>query len=481
MPANLMTTPIAPENHSCWKAADLRGTYPDSISPDLFLRIGGAIGTTLGAGARVLVAGDFRLSTVLLKDALTSGLLAAGVNVFDAGQIPTPVAYFAATKYKTDAVLVVTASHNPPDHNGLKLLLNGQPPTPVEFAHIRDLSLTGAFRVGRGSLTCVWPLAEYEQFMVERWKHLDPLALPQLVLDAGNGVWSESAPRVFSTMGFRISCISCMIDGRFPDRPSDCSRPSNLVRLRERVSQQPNTLGIAWDGDGDRVAVVDETGHAVSADQLSILLTRELFAQKDPEAASKPQVVVDLKLSSSASEEVLRLGGVPLLERTGHAFMRARMISSGAVLGLDACGHFFFEELQGADDGLFATLTLLGLLQRTRQPLNELLKDLPSNYSSPELRIPLHLLSFGQAEGLLLAALPDAAADRLDGVRLTTSEGTILLRKSGTEAVLSLRIEGRTQAHYETLLAKCLDLLPDAKVCIQSQLQEHLAPPATMK
>jgi phosphomannomutase / phosphoglucomutase len=412
--------------------------------------------------------------SALLKDALMHGLTGTGVDVIDAGQIPTPVAYFAATAHKPDAVLIVTASHNPPEQNGLKLLFGGQPPTPAQLAHIRKLSSSPTFPSGKGTLTSIAPLGQYEQYMIERWRHLDPSILPNLVLDAGNGAWSESAPRVFSALKFCIQCISCVIDGRFPDRPSDCSRPANIFKLREQVSQQPNTLGIAWDGDGDRVAFVDETGHAVSADQLSMLLTRELFASQNSEQAENNWVVLDLKLASTVQKEVLRIGGLPLLERTGHAFMRTRMISTGARLGLDACGHFFFGELQGADDGLFAALLVLELLQRAQLPLSELLKDLPSTYGSPELRIPLHLLTFKHAEELLLGNFSDGIVDRLDGIRIALPDGAILLRESGTEAVLSLRIEGDTQAKYEKLLALCVDLLPTARACIESQLQEHL-------
>jgi phosphomannomutase len=467
---------ISTSASNCWKAADLRGIYPDEISPKLFGGIGSAIGTILATGARVMVAGDYRLSTPTLKDALTKGLIATGVEVLDAGQIPTPVAYFAATTHKPDALLIVTASHNPPQHNGMKLLIGGRPPSPEQFAQIRELSLCEGFRVGDGSREFIAPLTAYEQFMSERWQNLNPAALPQLVLDAGNGVWSESAPRVFSALNFRVQRLSCVIDGSFPDRPSDCSRPANLTRLREQVIALPNALGIAWDGDGDRVAFIDETGQFIPADQLSMLLTRELLAAQPSSKLEAQPVVVDLKLASVVQLEILRLGASPLLERTGHAFMRTRMLSTNALLGLDACGHYFFRELQGADDGLFAALLVLQVIQRAQMPLSKLVKSLPTIYSTPELRIPLSLLNFKRAEEQLLTFFPSAPVDRLDGVRISPPDGTILLRASGTESVLSLRIEGVTHTECERLIAHCLALFPTAKACIQSQLQEHNAP-----
>jgi phosphomannomutase len=467
---------IPTSESSCWKAADLRGVYPDEVSPELFQNIGAAIGTMLEVGARVMVAGDYRLSTLMLKNALAHGLIATGVDVLDAGQIPTPVAYYAATTYKPDALLIVTASHNPPQHNGLKLLLGGRPPLPEQIAHIRNLSSSERFRTGDGSLQSIAPLAAYEQFITERWQHLNPAALPQLVLDAGNGVWSESAPRVFSALNFCIHRISCVIDGSFPDRPSDCSRPANLTRLCKQVAAQPNSLGIAWDGDGDRVAFIDETGQFISADQLSMLLTRELLATNSHNESEDQQIVIDLKLASVVQQEILRLGGSPLLEHTGHAFMRSRMLAVGALLGLDACGHYFFKELQGADDGLFAALLVLQIIQRAQMPLSEIVKCLPTIYSTPEIRIPLYLLDFKLAEEQLLTFFSDAPVDRLDGVRISLPQGIILLRKSGTESVLSLRIEGKTQVEREMLLASCMNLFPAVQACIQSQLQEHLAP-----
>jgi phosphomannomutase len=273
-----------------------------------------------------------------------------------------------------------------------------------------------------------------------------------------------------------VQRLSCVIDGSFPDRPSDCSRPANLARLREQVASQPNTIGIAWDGDGDRVAFIDETGQFIPADQLSILLTRELLATNHCNKPNNQHIVVDLKLASVVQQEILHLGASPLLERTGHAFMRTRMLSTNALLGLDACGHYFFRELQGADDGLFAAMLVLQLIERAKLPLSELVKRLPTIYSTPELRIPLHLLNFKQAEEQLLAAYPGAPLDRLDGVCISLPEGTILLRASGTEAVLSLRVEGVSHMEYERLITHCLALFPTARACIQSQLQEHIAP-----
>jgi phosphomannomutase/phosphoglucomutase len=458
---------------SCWKAADLRGAYPEQVSTELFERVGAAIGTKLGVRPRVMVAGDFRLSTPQLKDALSRGLMFTGARVLDAGQIPTPVAYFAASRSAVDAVLIVTASHNPANENGLKLLLNAKPPTPEELIELRELSEGGEFRSGEGTMESVDPEPDYERFMRERWRHLDATLLPTIILDAGNGAWSEIAPRVFSSLNLTVQCLSCTVDGSFPDRPSDCSQPGNLRTLRDLVRQQ-HAVGIAWDGDGDRMAAIDERGNAVTADQLSMLMARALLGSPAAYPAKNNCVVVDRKLASVVSDEVERLGGAPRLERTGHGFMRMRMLATGARLGLDACGHFFFGELEGADDGLFAALTLLHSMQQNRSSLGDLIKAQPEIHASPELRIPLALLSFAEAATRLGGGFPDAELERGDGIRLNLAESVVLLRLSGTEPVLSLRVEGRSAASYRSTLDRCVELLPEARASIAGQMRAHL-------
>jgi phosphomannomutase/phosphoglucomutase len=318
----------------------------------------------LPPSSRVVVAGDFRLSTPALKHALAEGLLATGVDVLDAGQGPTPLAYFAASRVNADAVLIVTASHNPASHNGLKLMLGSLPTTPEQLAKIRALTKSAHFA----------PVAATEKRSIfsrtmskpccKRWNHLHANGPGRVVLDAGNGAWSEIAPEIFRRLGFDVTCISCVIDGNFPDRSPDCSRASNLTRLSGAVAEQPNSIGIAWDGDGDRVAFVDEEGIFVSPDEIAILLAHAVLEEQDKTGSANRRIVVDIKCSDIVRRAIEQHRGIPLLERTGHAFMRGRMVAEQALMGLDACGHYFFQELDGGDDGLFAALFILDLLQQ---------------------------------------------------------------------------------------------------------------------
>jgi phosphomannomutase / phosphoglucomutase len=305
--------------------------------------------------------------------------------------------------------------------------------------------------------------------MLRRWQCLNGGGR-RVVLDAGNGAWSEIAPEIFRRLGFDVTCISCVADGSFPDRSPDCSRASNLTRLRRAVAEQPNSMGIAWDGDGDRVVFVDEEGSFVSPDEIAILLANAVLEEQKKTGTSERTIVVDVKCSDIVRRAIQQNGGTALLERTGHAFLRTRMVAAQALLGLDACGHYFFQELNGGDDGLFAALFVLDLLHRSGQPLAELRRSLPPIFSMPELRIPTGLLTYGKAAEALTSAFPDATLMEIDGLRFVMEEGIVLVRESGTEPVLSLSIEGFDPAKYERILSQCLLSLPEADVLIRQEL-----------
>lgn len=456
---------------SPWKPCDLRGLYPESVSEDLFFKVGSAIGTTLPPHARILICGDFRPSTSTLKQALSDGLLRTGGSVIDAGHGPTPLAYYAAERCAADAVLMVTASHNPPGYNGLKLMVGGVPTTPEALLRIRSLVDAESFRSGRGRYETVDVQADYQESAALRWRHLDPLRHPRIALDAGNGAWSELAPAIFQRLGFEVDCISCVPDGTFPDRPSDCSRPENLDRLRQTIKTRDRAIGFAWDGDGDRLAVIDETGDFVSADELSMLFARFLLERNAGADASQRKVVIDIKFSDAVRRSVLQYGGVPLLERTGHAFMRGRMVAESALLGLDACGHYFHRELSGGDDGLFSALLVLDMLQSSASSLDHLRKALPPIFTTPDLRIPLHHISYLAAAEQLRSAFPDATIETLDGLRFVFEDGVVLIRPSGTEPVISLRIEGFEQMAFDRILSQSLSALSEVAASLERQLQ----------
>jgi len=405
----------------------------------------------------------------MLKQALIDGLLGSGLKVLDAGQIPTPAAYFAHREWATDAVFIVTGSHNPVEYNGLKFMLGRLPPTEAEIAELRRSAenVTPRRATAQAEGICVVP--RYQEWMLRRWAHLSDHRM-DIVLDAGGGAFSEIAPAVFESLGFRPRRLFCEIDGAFPHRPPDCARVANLMALRQEVSRWDAQLGIAWDGDGDRVAFVDDAGCAVSPDEVAILLARHFLR---PGAAEK--VVYDLKLSEAFPRTVVELGGVPIMERSGHAFIKRRAIQEDCLLGCEVSGHYFFRELDGGDDGLFAALLMTELVSRNG-PLHELRKGLPEMCLTPDLRLAADRLSPVAVLERLRAALPVIRETTLDGSRLETAEGVVLIRSSITEPVITMRVEGFRKAGLDRILGICLSVLPELLPQIEEQIRqmEHL-------
>ncbi len=449
-----------------WKACDIRGVYPTEVNADLLRRAAYAIGAQLPAGSSVVVAGDFRLSTPELKDAVIAGLSTCGTRILDAGQVPTPIAYFARREFRADAVLIVTASHNPPAHNGLKFMVGELPPAEEDIARLRDWSDTGAqFRKG-GSREPVNAIEPYLEWILGRWRGASRLSV---VLDAGNGAWSELAPQVFERLGFEVTRLFCEIDGRFPNRSPNCALAENLGALCRKVREAKADLGIAWDGDGDRVAFADRAGRVVSADQVSMLLARHLVHPGE-------RAVYDIKLSDALRREIARLGGVPIMERSGHTFLKRLMIREDCALGCEGSGHFFFRELGGGDDGLFCALTVAGIVAENA-PLDVLVARLPAIHMTDDVRVPPDILPHHEIADRLGKTFPQAERSTLDGLRLATGDGFILVRPSVTEPVSTLRLEGLTKAALENLARQCLAALPELSL----ELQEHFSEPEVIR
>jgi phosphomannomutase len=449
-----------------WKACDIRGLFPEEVSPELFRLIGRGVASGMPAGAKILIAGDFRTSTPILKSALMEGLVGSGSHVLDAGQIPTPVAYFAHQHFETDAVLIVTASHNPPTHNGLKLMVGDLPPVPDDFAQLRSRVGKGAFRSSQGSSEELDPVPAYRQWIIERWKNLAQAGRLAVVLDAGNGAWSELAPRIFEELGIQSHRLYCDLDGTYPNRSPDCARPAALEALKSEVMKTHSKLGIAWDGDGDRVAFVDETGSFVTSDEVSSLLIRRLLAKQ-----AGARVVFDIKLSSLVRRTVLECGGVPVVERSGHAFIKRRMIEEECLFGCEASGHYFYQELRGGDDGLFSALLMTELVAKAGS-LRELRNSLAPFFVTPDLRLPSSALPYSEFVRRLRQLFRGARETTLDGLRIETPEGSLLVRESVTEPVVTMRLEGSSAEALRKLLAACHLTFPEVSIEIARQIRK---------
>ena len=450
-----------------WKACDLRGVHPVDVSADLFRRLGTSFASSLPVGARVLIAGDFRASTPSLKAALAEGLLESGAHVLDSGQIPTPIAYFAHQRWKTDAIMIVTASHNPPEYNGLKLMMGSLPPTPGDLGQLRRKVEEGICRKQTGKLERIDPVPLYKAWVLERWGRLGPSSREAVVLDAGNGAWSELGPAIFEALGFRVHPLFCRIDSSFPHRSPDCAQATSLAGLRSEVVRASANLGIAWDGDGDRVAFVDPSGSIVSADEVSALMIRDVVP-REPQA----RVVYDIKLSDIVRQAVSECGGQPMMQRSGHAFIKRTMIEQNALFGCEASGHYFFRELNGGDDGLFAALFLTDVAHRRGLTLTELRRTIAPFFVTPDLRIPSSLLPYHEIVKRFRSVLPATRETTIDGVRWENEQGYILARESVTEPVVTMRVEGHSRELLWQLIDVCLGALPEAAGEISRQIDQ---------
>ena len=324
---------------SIFKSCDIRGRYGDALTPAVARRLGQAVGAHVGATA-VLVAGDVRPSTIPLKSALMDGLVTAGCRVVDLGIVPTPAFYFARDHLGITPAVMVTGSHNPPGDNGFKVNPGPWPITEPEIARLQAWMESGETITRPGGLCDKSDiLPAYEADLGKRFQPLlnqPGLRLPKVLVDAGNGCYSHVAPRVMRTLGLEVVPLFCEPDGRFPNRHPNPAVAAHLSKASEMVQRHGADLGVAFDGDGDRAVFIDNVGRVVESDRSIVLFTRHLLSER------RGEVVYDLKCSSVVAEEVERAGGTPVMEKSGHTFIKTTLLRRKAMLGGEISGHFFF-------------------------------------------------------------------------------------------------------------------------------------------
>ncbi|HWX65752.1 MAG TPA: phosphomannomutase/phosphoglucomutase [Rhodanobacter sp.] len=424
-----------------FRAYDVRGVVGQSLNKQVAHALGQSIGTLMNEkGLRDIVVGrDGRLSGPELAGALADGLREAGIDVIDIGAVPTPVVYYAAYRFNTGCGVAVTGSHNPPDYNGFKIVVGGETLSEGAIQDLYQRIASGALDSdGRGSLRQVDVAPDYIEKIVS-----DVLAERHLkiVVDCGNGIPGAIAPHVLEGVGCEVIPLYCDVDGTFPNHHPDPSDPHNLEDLILSVKRTGADLGIAFDGDGDRLGVVTKDGEIIYPDRLLMLFARDVLSRQ-PGAT----IIYDVKCTSHLKGQILDAGGSPLMWRTGHSLIKAKMRETGAELAGEMSGHFFFKERwYGFDDGIYAAARLLEILAgdlQGRSP-EEIFATLPKSVSTPELKVEL-------AEGehyrfmdkLRQQASFDAATlITIDGLRADWSDGWGLVRASNTTPVLVLRFE----------------------------------------
>jgi phosphomannomutase/phosphoglucomutase len=453
---------VAPE---IFKAYDIRGIVGRTLTVAAVELIGRALGTEVrnAGGSAIAVGRDGRLSGPELAGALARGLLATGVDVHDIGMATTPMAYFAAHHLGCGSAVAVTGSHNPPEYNGLKMVIAGTTLSGDAIQGVRARIERGEFAVGSGTLRS----ADVREAYLARIAGDVRLARPvPVVVDCGNGVAGSVAPELYRRLGCPVIELYCDVDGTFPNHHPDPTRPENLRDVVARLASSDAELGLAFDGDGDRLGVVTKGGRIIYADRQLMLFAADVL-----ERVPGGEIIYDVKCTRNLAPWIRRHGGKPVLWKTGHSLIKAKLKETGAPLAGEMSGHIFFtERWYGFDDGVYAGARLLELLSRSADPSGEL-ERLPDSVTTPELHLqlaegePHRLIAQLQAS----ARFPDALeVITLDGLRVEYADGFGLARASNTTPVIVLRFEAddaaglaRIQADFRRVL---LAAKPGAKL-----------------
>ncbi len=420
---------------------DIRGIVGETLFAADAAAIGRAFGTLVaraGGNRLVCVGYDGRLSSPELEAALVDGLVSTGMEVRRVGRGPTPMLYYAAHTMQAGGGIMVTGSHNPPTHNGFKMVLGGKPFFGEQIAELGRLNAAGAVTAAPGGTVVEAPLRDsYIRRLLADYDGRRPLSV---VWDAGNGATGEVMTALAAALPGTHHLLNADIDGRFPAHHPDPTEPENLVQLIDAVTARGADLGIAFDGDGDRIGVVDAKGRILWGDQMMMLLAEDVLASR-PGAP----ILADVKASQSLFDRIEALGGRPVMCRTGHSLIKTRLAETGAPLAGEMSGHLFFaDRYYGYDDALYAAVRFIGLVARWPDTtLAERYDALPRMYNTPELRIACaeerKFAVVGEVKRRLAGS--GARVCDIDGVRVSTDDGWWLLRASNTQAVLVARCE----------------------------------------
>ncbi|MBU2873284.1 phosphomannomutase/phosphoglucomutase [Marinobacter salexigens] len=425
-----------------FRAYDIRGIVGETLSAAIVERIGAAIGSeAISRGLASLCIGyDGRHSSPELADALARGVMASGCNVIHVGAVPTPVLYFATHHLENGSGVMVTGSHNPANYNGLKIMLGGETLSGDAIMSLFQRIKSGNLAAGRGTQSSEDVRRAYLDRIVGDIAVAAPL---KVVVDAGNGIAGELGPMLIEELGCEVVPLYCEVDGDFPNHHPDPGKPANLADLIERVKAEGADLGVAFDGDGDRLGLVTNTGKIIWPDRLLMLFARDVVS-RNPGA----DVLYDVKCSRRLAGVISESGGRPIMWKTGHSLMKAKMKETGALLAGEMSGHIFFaERWYGFDDGLYAAARLLEILGIEDRHSEEVFEDFPEDISTPELNVEVTESSkFSIMEKLgQEGEFGDGNISTIDGIRVDYADGWGLCRASNTTPVLVLRFEAETE------------------------------------
>jgi phosphomannomutase/phosphoglucomutase len=428
---------------SIFRAYDIRGIYGRTLTPESVVQIGRALGSELREKNlnKIIVARDGRLSSPILFDSLTEGLLSTGCNIIDIGLVPTPLMYYASHILDTQAGVMITGSHNPANYNGFKIVINKQALSSAELLKLYQRIVDQDFVTGEGHKEKKNILDAYVERVAQDVVIKKPV---KVVVDAGNGIAGQVAPKLLRRLGCEVINLFCDVDGHFPNHPADPSNAKNLETLIKTVKQQDADLGVAFDGDGDRLGVITNRGENIYPDRQMMLFAKSILP-KNPNAT----IIFDIKCSRYLPQQIETYKGRPLMWKTGHSLIKSKMFQENAVLAGEMSGHLFFNDRwYGFDDGIYAAARLIEILSQDGRDLSTIFHEFPDSINTPELKLTVseelkfHLMT----QFIEKARFPeDGEICTIDGIRVDFADGWGLMRPSNTTPYIVFRFEAENQ------------------------------------
>lgn len=440
------TTQELPEN--IFRAYDIRGIVNSSLTGDVVYTIAKSIAAQAHElNERVIIVGrDGRLSSNLFSQAVITGLLESGIDVIDIGAVPTPLVYFATHFLLSRSGIMITGSHNPRDYNGLKIVLGGNTLADQGIKKLYETAVAADFIEGQGKLLNVNVMPAYISRVVSDVVLTKPL---KIVVDAGNGITGQIAPTLYRELGCQVVELYCEVDGNFPNHHPDPSQVKNLTALIDRVKQEQADIGLAFDGDGDRLGVVTNQGQIIWPDRQLMGFSRDILSKN-----KGATILFDVKCSSYLQQVIAKEGGMPLMWKTGHSYIKNKMKEMDAALAGEMSGHIFFKHRwYGFDDALYSGARLLEILSNYENDSAAFFKELPDTINTPELQIPIsdHEKFLFMEKFTKEANFTDATVNTIDGLRADFPYGFGLVRPSNTTPNLVLRFEANTAENLKLI------------------------------
>lgn len=454
-------------HNSILRAYDIRGVYEETLFPEDAEYIGKAFATAIIrktglANPTIAVAYDGRLSTPALREKLLAGITSTGANVHEYGLGPTPMLYFSVHHSGADAGVMITGSHNPKNHNGFKMMIGKSSFFGDDIQYLGELAQSADFEQGRGEVTKKDCTQAYLDVLAGAFKTENAKTL-NVAIDPGNGATAEICNQLIEKIPGNHIVINNVIDGNFPHHHPDPTVPANMAQLIETVQQGDYDLGIAFDGDGDRIGAVDKEGRILYGDQLMVLFGRDVLSRH-----SGATIIADVKASQTLFDDIAAHGGQPLMWKTGHSLVKSKMKETSAKLAGEMSGHIFFaDEYFGFDDGVYSAVRLINLLAHGEKTLEKLMDEMPVVYNTPEIRIDTtEEMKFEAVDRIkgLLSQQSTLEVNDVDGVRVKSENGWWLARASNTQPAIIVRAEGASEAALERLKAQLAEYLTKAGV-----------------